>query len=368
MKNLPLPLLLLPLLALLAASACRNTFERERGPEPEDLFQLYATTATYLYEDGSLARAQDQAVKALEIEPDDPAMRRMIGWIRLRMGTPEDLIIAERFFRDLLRERDESETTRLGLATTLERLGKGWEEAARAFERGERTPPNGSDPRTAAREARQRARAAWQEAIELYRSTFQGGEEGTGSATAMNGLQRVHALLGDYEESLRWSRRLLERTEEELSLWRRLLTESAPTESEERAYRENERAAGELRLETHLFAATLLNKLGREREAIGQLDAAAKERPDLAQVYSLRAQLLAERGEWSEAIADLDRFLRLSEQPFEHPDVRRALELRSRCEAAIRDPESSDRSSAVPDRRSKAATPARLAGGRSRAR
>src|SRR5688572_32481686 len=81
------------LLAVLAVvPACMNTYEKKVEATPEQKLELYTTTATYLYEDGSLDRAQEQAVKALEVEPENRTMRRMIGWIRLRKATNEDLI------------------------------------------------------------------------------------------------------------------------------------------------------------------------------------------------------------------------------------------------------------------------------------
>ena len=96
------------------------------------------TTATYLYQDGSLLRAQDQAVKALELDPENRPMRRMVGWIRLRMGTTEDLLMAERFFEDLYADGDKDAPVLLGLATAEERLGVAHDEAARAIASGER--------------------------------------------------------------------------------------------------------------------------------------------------------------------------------------------------------------------------------------
>ena len=110
----------LPLFALLGA--CNSTDEPEVDTEKQ--LELYMTTATYLYQDGSLLRAQDQAVKALEIDPENRPMRRMTGWIRLRMGGTEDLLIAERFFEDLEQDGDKDAPVLLGLATAEERLAR----------------------------------------------------------------------------------------------------------------------------------------------------------------------------------------------------------------------------------------------------
>jgi tetratricopeptide (TPR) repeat protein len=302
--------------------------------DEDQLLELYTTTATYLYEDGSLIRAQDQAVKALEIDPENRPMRRMIGWIRLRMGSTADLVIAERMFRDLVDDGDENDGTLLGLATALERLGVAHDEASQAWASGERRPRAGEDPAERARELAKRARDLWAESLATYRRTLKNGE---GSIRAMNGLQRVTALLGDYEASLAWSKTLLERSDAELSTWRRFLTVADLTEREEELFRTNEESAVELQTNTHLFAATLLHRLGRRDEALAHLDAVATLSPDLAQVYSLRAQLREAMGDCEHAIEDIDRYLRLSDQPFEDPEVRQAFELRTLCEGRLRE-------------------------------
>lgn len=316
--------------ALLALSllplACKHTYQKTVEATPEQKLDLYTTTALYLYEDGDLDKAQDQAVKALEIDPAERSMRRMIGWIRLRKDGHEDLILAERFFRDLVAEGDENENTRLGLAITCERLGKAYDDVARATRAGERETPAGKTPEKHAQELETRARGYWDEGAELCGEVLATGE---GNTNAMNALQRLEALRGNYEESLSWSARLLERTGEELASWRRMLQEKDLTETEERLFRKNEQAALELENDTHIFAATLLFRLERYAEGLPHLDAVVAANPELAQAYSLRGQFRARSGAYQAAIEDLDRYLALSDAPFEHPDIQRAFELRA---------------------------------------
>lgn len=324
--------------APLALAVLSSIFVGCRGVREEQVFdeeaqlELYVTTATYLYEDGSLVRAQDQAVKALELDPENKAMRRMIGWIRLRQGSVEDLIIAERFFRDLLEEDDDSAATLLGLATTLERKGLGYDQAARAIAAGERPPPEGTSVEDEARLLAKKSLDAWHESLELYERTL---VEGEGSTRTMNGLQRVHALLGGYEESLSWSDKLLARSTAELEDWQRMLQAEDLSEDEEALLRTNEEEATTLQVDTLLFRATLLQRLGRRDEAAEHLDRVIALRPEVAQLYSRRAQLLAELGEFQRAIEDIDHFLKLSSEPFDHPDVQRAFDLRASCEIEL---------------------------------
>jgi tetratricopeptide (TPR) repeat protein len=331
MKLRPALLAILLAAPVLATGGCMHTYQKKKEPTREQKLDLYSTSATYLYEDDDLDGAQEQAVKALEVDASNRAMRRMIGWIRLRKAGNEDLIIAERFFRDLRRSGDENENTILGLAITCERLGKAYDDVARAIASGERTGESalGKDPR----ELSAKARAYWQESIDLCSQLLANGE---GNTNAMNALQRVHALAGNYAESLDWSARLLERTEQELLTWRRMLQEKDLTDTEERLFRKNERASLDLQRDTHVFAATLLFRLQRHEEALAHLDALVESAPALPQAYSLRGQLRARVGQYEAAVADFDRYLALSDAPYEHPDVQRAFELRASAEKQAR--------------------------------
>ena len=68
---------------------------------------------------------------------------------------------------------------------------------------------------------------------------------------------------------------------------------------------------------------------GLDAEAIAHLDQVLEIFPDLAQVYSRRAQLHASLADYKNAIADLDQYLGLSKEDSNHPDVVHAFNLRS---------------------------------------
>ena len=157
----------------------------------------------------------------------------------------------------------------------------------------------------------------------------------TAQIKAMNGLQRVAALLGDYDESLTWSDRLLESSRAELTGWRNTMRSRDLTDTEERVARRSEEAAIELQIDTHLFASTVLRKLGRNAEALDHMDGAIALTPNEPQVYSLRAQLRSDLDDHAGAIEDIDRYLRYSQEEFTHPDIRRAYDLRTFCEREI---------------------------------
>ena len=328
MKPKPLPSLAL---LLVCSTGCFHTLERRQEPTREEKLDLYTTTAAYLYEARDFLRAQEQAVKALEVDSDNEPMRRMIGWIRLHLGSEADVRVAERFFRDLVAEGDRNPNTILGLGIACERIGNAHAEFARAIEAGTSTPEQGT-PESAIERNQRIANERWDEAIWRIEEILESGE---GSTDAMNALQRLYAAKGNLEESLAWSQKLLDRSGAELAAWRRMLTSESLTKEEESAFRQSEKRSHELQTQTHVFAATLLYKLGRPTEALDHLNAVVEESPQLPGPYGMRAQMFDKLGEYRLAIADLDRFLSLSDADNDHPDVRRAFELRARCEQEL---------------------------------
>jgi tetratricopeptide (TPR) repeat protein len=96
-------------------------------------------------------------------------------------------------------------------------------------------------------------------------------------------------------------------------------------------------AAQKLWAATRLQMATVLLHAGRSQEAEAELDAVIARAPGRYELYGRRAQLRSERGDFAGALSDVDEYLRLTPDPYDHPDTRRAYELRSRCEAALAD-------------------------------
>jgi tetratricopeptide (TPR) repeat protein len=93
-------------------------------------------------------------------------------------------------------------------------------------------------------------------------------------------------------------------------------------------------SARTLRRDTHMLASDILMRLDRPTEALAHLDEALEIDPDRPDALGRRAELRLRQGDHEGAIADLDTFLRLSPLPYEHPDVRKAYELRASAESA----------------------------------
>jgi len=320
------PALLLALCALLPACSWGGP----EGPDPEQQLQLHREFALRYFDQGDLNRAEQQVDKGLEIDDEDHQLLLMKGWIRQRRGTARDLLIAEAIFREV---RDgEDFRVELGLGEALERKGVLYREASEAVASGERYT-EAPDPQARAVELARQAEDAWAEAQECYEKALQ---LKPGEFQAMNGLQRVLALRGDYEGSLRWAEELLAASKVEMDFWRERLRRPDLSAEEERRLRDLLVGSTDLQVATHLTAATLLVALGRPLEALGHLDGAAALTPDVAEIHSRRAQLLAEQDRPGEAALAIQEFLRHTDLPFEHPSVQRAYDLMAECERKAR--------------------------------
>lgn len=310
-------------------AACSTTGGAPEPMSDEDRLNYLKETAWYHYENGDLVRAESQALKGLEIDERDVQLRLMVAWIQLRSDTREGLIIAEGMFEEL--QSSDDYRAWLGLAEALERLGVLYTESALAIERGDRQTLAGT-PEDRAAELRESAEENWRRAIELYERTLAESPE---QLKSINGLQRTSALLGDYAAGLHWAERLLQITEEESNLWEAQLARPDLTAREENRLRLNKQRTEELKLRTHLFASSMLRKQDRTQEALGHLQIAAALDPDSPDVYGRRAQLLAELEDYEGALADLDTYLRTSTEPYDHPDIQRAFDLKTSCEEAL---------------------------------
>ncbi len=289
-----------------------------------DKLDIYVNSAYVHWDQGDIDRAQSQALKGLAIDRKNGPLNLMMGWILLRRDNRDDLLRAEQVFRRVIDE-DEDPRALQGLAATQERLATLYREAADLVLSGERKTAS-SDVAARAGELRAEANARAGEALSLYQRVL---EERPDFIKALNGAMRTTAALEDWDASLAWSARLIETVRSEQTYWVSILQRENIAPREEQDLRKQVENATQLLVDTHLFAANLLHDLGREAEALEHLDQTVALDPFLPEAYSLRAQAFFGRGRLSEAVADLDRFLKMSDKPFEHPDIRRALDLRT---------------------------------------
>lgn len=305
-------------LLLCLAAGCNSNPD---GRNPEEVLEMHREFALRYYDENELEQALQQVELGLKVDSRDEKLRIMRGWIHQRLGTSEDVFTAEQIFRGLLSTRDYRVV--LGLAEALERKGVLYWESADAVEKGQRYT-TATDRVARAKELHSDARKAWTESVERYEQTL---ERKPGEVQAINGLQRVCALLGKKQEALAWSRKLLTQVEAEATFWTRQLDRPDLAPTEERRLRDLLAGSEKLQRETRLQVATLLVGLDRPEEALVELDHVLELDPTAPGLHGRRAQMLYKIGRTEEALAALENYLRYSQEDFDHPDVKRAYEL-----------------------------------------
>jgi tetratricopeptide (TPR) repeat protein len=321
---------------LLGLASCRSGGPKEVSPETK--LSIYRETALAHYQlarDGTgddraeLLRAESQAVKGLGIDKKDEQLRLLYGWIQIEKGSTADLMRAEKVFAELAGSKDTRAL--LGLATAKERLGVVYEQSADAIESGE-TYTQHKDPAERVAELHADARRSWSEAETGYRAVL---AERPKSVKALNGMQRVEALRGNYLASLEWSDRLLAAAGEELSGWEDQLRLGDLNIEQESRLRDMHRDTRELWVSTQLFAAETCRELGRDSAALEHLDSALAADPKRTEAYGRRGQILKDLGRPEEARRAVQDYLRQAGLEYDHPDVRRAYELLAECDRMI---------------------------------
>jgi tetratricopeptide (TPR) repeat protein len=298
--------------------------------QTQKLVDNYTEQAQQYLQMGELDRAQGQTEKGLALDPENFKLKLIRGLALQKRGKIDDILKAESQFREILDSGDFRAS--LGLGMALERKGMAFSEAARDIRSGKRVS-EAPDPKKRADDLQNEATRAWTEGVERYKQAL---EQHSGDTDAMNGLTRTTALLGRDAESLSWADQLLEATQTDLAFWEARLQRSDISAGEEGYFRNIIKQLEDIQCATHVHASTLLHKIDRDQDAIAHLDSAIEIQPERAELYSRRAELRAHVKRYDEAIKDIDTYLRLSTQAFDHPDVKRAWRLREECEAHLR--------------------------------
>jgi tetratricopeptide (TPR) repeat protein len=324
------PTALLLCLAATLAPSCRSEDELS-GEERERHLEIYTETAQQFLQMGELDRAEGQVQKGLALDPDSVKLRMIYGWTLIRRGRPADVLGAEKLFRDLLDIGDYRAT--LGLATALERKGVAQSEASVDIRSGKRVT-EASDPAARADELVAESIVSWNESVALYEKTL---TQRPGDVDAQNGTMRVRALLGESERSLAAADAMIGSLETDLEFWKQRLLRPDISEGEEQRFRKLIRQQTELLVNARLHASSVLWELERPAEAAAHLDAALAVDPERVELLGRRAEVRKSLGRYEEAIEDLRAFLRQTDKPFEHPDVKRAWRLEAECSEALRE-------------------------------
>jgi len=325
----PLGRLLAVALACCAA-ACSSSKNGKLDLSRKEQLGLYLENAAYYIELGDLDRAQFQAEKGLELDPENERFQLIRVRTNLMRGDAQSI---ETALVELERKPDLKDWRwQMTLGEVLERKGVLYDEAARGVRDGQRAT-KAADPLARASELQAEAQAFWRRARVHFERAL---PQRTGEPEILNGLVRTSALLNDFETSLTWSEELLKSIAEAQYLSRSQLEAPDITADREKKLRGAQRKNREFELQVRLHRATLLRNVGRGADAVREIDAVIELDPRLAQPHSLRGQLFFELGEFVKARASLARFLQETDLPFDDPQVRRAFDLQDECDRRLR--------------------------------
>ena len=299
--------------------ACQSNQEDGELSDEESL-SLYYERALRYYEMRELDRCQDQVQRGLEIDPKNERLLLMLGRCHQTRGTLQDVLAAEKIFRTHPAKKDFRVRNCLG--GSLERKGSYYYEAAIAVASGERLT-EAADPEARAEELKTQAFDSWREAYSEYEEAlrlFPGGFE------ALNGLMRTSVLMEQYDQSFEWSTHFLKAISESNQVFRKRLREQQTvgdaTVDTELTLLNN----SDLEVQVRLHRSELLHRRGEFRDSLSELDTALAIDDQLPDIYALRGQLLRKLGEYQRSNDSLQEYLSLSNDPFDHPNVRQAFD------------------------------------------
>lgn len=316
------------LLSVAITASCSST-----GPSADEIerqVEIHTETCAGYLAMAEYARAEDQALRGLALEPNEFTLRLYLGRAMLNQDKTEKILRAEQVLDSL--PKDEDFRVALSLGEAQERKGIALEQAAEGVLSGERFT-NAADPELRAQELSADARAAFDAAHSNYKLAYDLQPNDT---EILNGLVRISTLTGNFEDSLAWGEAIIRITESDRLFWKQQLERPNIADREEKRMWGNINQLEELEIAVHLqAAATLNNQLRRPEQALEHLDQIIAFDATIPETYSQKAQLLVKLERYEDAIAAIDQYMRLALLDFDHPDIQRAWRIRNDCEAAL---------------------------------
>ena len=319
-------------LCLFLLAACSSSGEREMtAEEKQRLIEIHTESAQQYLNMGELDRAEGQVEKGLELDKSNRKLQQILGKTLLKRGKAEDLMRAEKVFRD----GDPADfQIAIGLGATLERLAILHRESAADIRSGKHLT-QAADPKKRADEFEARAKTYLEEARGCFERSLKLKAD---NVDGLNGLVRVCALAGDEAGSITNAEKLVSILRADRKFWETSLVRPEISADEENRFRKLSRAQSELEVALHLHIASLLHKQGHDDLALSHLDDVVELKPDLPEAYSRRAENRMALGQYLLAQTDIETFLRLSTgKSADDPDIMRAYQLHGECPRRARE-------------------------------
>jgi len=321
--------LVLPVVPLVS---CSSTDDGQPEELTDDqLLGIYLENALRYLDLREYDRAQDQAMRGLEVDPGNSRFLMIYGRCRLQRGTAADIQAAIETFEQVSEQDDWRVNVSLGEA--LERKGVFYEEAADGVRDGSR-PTDAPNRAERADELLEEAHGFWRKSILHYKVSL---ENRSGEPQTINGLVRASAYLGEFDQSIEYARELIAAIRSAQRLVDIQLEDAEISADRESRLFRDRRSNRAFEVRARLHIATLLYDDKKLSKAADEFDEIILIEPELAEAYSRKAQILFELGEYVKARSAITRFIELKAKTaeFEDPSIRRAYDLQDRCNRAI---------------------------------
>ncbi len=316
-----LSLLLLSLLLGLTA-ACSS------ADEDLQTLQEYQDRATRYYEASDLARAEQQALLGLQIDPDHPTLNLILGRTLLKWRDVVHVAQSKQYLEKAYDE-DPSFRTAYSLGEFHERYSELLLDTANSLE--SRAGELGPDEANAAQELRDRAekqrKAAHEHLLTAQRLLEEALQGNPKYIYALRLAANCYSLLGEDQKALDTLSVLIDQLLASRRWKNERLANLALSIPEEDQLRRSLRDDLKMEIDTRGLAATLYKKEKRYPEAIAELTEILKLDPNLDREYYNRGLCHSWMGDLAAANADMKQFLRLTDLDSTAEEVSKALDI-----------------------------------------
>ncbi|RMH05375.1 MAG: hypothetical protein D6702_00330 [Planctomycetota bacterium] len=301
--------------------------------EEEQLLEDFRARATQYYDANDLGRAEQQALRGLQIDPDHPVLNHIMGRTLLKYQDARHVAAARKYLEKAY-ELDPQYKTAYSLGECRLRLAEF--RVARAVALDERAAELGPDEVEARAELADRAERLRADSVEDLAAAEKylgiALEADPSNVWALRLLANTYAHQDRPEDALH----ALERLIEELRASRRWKNERLALEAlplvEEQSLRQRVREDIEMEIEARGLAAAIHKAAQRYAESAEQLSEILKLDPSRVQEYYNRGLCRYWLGDLAGAHADMREFLRRTDLEFGAEEVERALNIVSEYE------------------------------------
>lgn len=307
----------------------------------KDKLQLFLDSAVVYYDEGDLVKAEGQARKAVELDPNDLKALTILAMTRARQGNAGDMNALSESIVLFERAADHGGRDEFQIL-----LGRGMAQSARARLALARVEVL-SKPQTSTLAPAPDASSAISKEIERLRETakadldeaekslLRAHEELPDFLAVLDSLQALYSLRDEPEKSIEWGRKVVEQTNKGREEKEKILARAGRSVEAEGATRREMRRFLDAEVNSRSLMALMLHRQGKDREAVDELDRVLTIDPNRVEDYFNRGVCRQIAADYAGARRDFEVFLRRSSLPADSPTIRDAWDRIAECERHI---------------------------------